>query len=298
MRSQAVVQSTSMVALAPNTSETSSWDVLETFPKLHSRAREVETTRCTDALPSKSLGRVEIWLVIYDCRVGLESFTRDPIGYRDGLSLYGSYFLLSDLDPSGLDIFSEHFLDPQNWSSFSPIGHLFEPPGLDLFFSRSDLDATGNGGCALKLEKEKAFGTISWSGSTLAGATFDFLNGIIPDSLLRILRGLAFSYQVDLEYFAVPDQVVMETVPGMVCVYSCGCANDIEKPAKRAKLKVKVYRTFKGKFSWVDHSYTTQSTKEIGETTVYGHPSCSCGGSEKPPQGCKLQGMMLEGSKK
>ena len=29
--------------------------------------------------------------MIYDCRVGLESFTRDPIGYVDGLSLYDNF---------------------------------------------------------------------------------------------------------------------------------------------------------------------------------------------------------------
>ena len=54
----------------------------EQSEKLHSRAREVKTCSCTEAPDSKSLGRVEIWLLIYEGREGLESFTRDPIGYE------------------------------------------------------------------------------------------------------------------------------------------------------------------------------------------------------------------------
>ena len=71
-----------MVALAPNTSEPSPWDALDTFPKLHSRAREKITGSCTEVFFSKSLGRVEIRLTIFESRDGLESFTRDPIGYE------------------------------------------------------------------------------------------------------------------------------------------------------------------------------------------------------------------------
>ena len=93
-----------MVALAPNTTETSTWDVLETFPKLHSRAREVKTIRCTEAPDSKSRSGFEIWLVILEGCDGLESFTRDPIGY-DGsdfnLYEYVSSKPLADTDPSG-----------------------------------------------------------------------------------------------------------------------------------------------------------------------------------------------------
>ena len=44
------VQSKSMVALAPITNETPAWDVLDAFPKLHSRAREAKTTPCTEVL--------------------------------------------------------------------------------------------------------------------------------------------------------------------------------------------------------------------------------------------------------
>ena len=94
-----------MVALAPNTSETSSWDILDGFPKLHSRAREVKTRICTEAPCSKSLSRVEIWLTIYDCRVGLESLTRDPIGFEG--SEWGLYSLVNgrvtnEVDPLGM----------------------------------------------------------------------------------------------------------------------------------------------------------------------------------------------------
>ena len=94
-----------MVALATNTSETSPWDVLDGFPKLHSRARDDFTSTCTEAPHSKLFGRVEIWLTIYDCRGGLESFTRDPIGYEDLEAslyhfVYGRVTVL--VDPSGL----------------------------------------------------------------------------------------------------------------------------------------------------------------------------------------------------
>ncbi len=103
VRSLAVVQCTSMVALAPNSSETSPWDILDGFPKLHSRAREAKPRSCTEAPHSKSFGRVEIWLVIYESCVGLESFTRDPIGFLGGINLY-DYVAgqsLGSLDPSG-----------------------------------------------------------------------------------------------------------------------------------------------------------------------------------------------------
>jgi len=93
-----------MVALAPNTSETSTWDVLDGFPKLHSRTREVKTRICTEAPASKSLSRVEIWLVISESCVGLESFTRDPIGYEGSkwdLYEYVNSKPLVEIDPSG-----------------------------------------------------------------------------------------------------------------------------------------------------------------------------------------------------
>jgi hypothetical protein len=93
-----------MVALAPNRSETSPWDVLDPFPKLHSRARELKTTQCTEVPHSKSRSGIEIWLTIYDCRDGLESFTRDPIGFEG--SEWGLYQLFNSrpfgsLDPTG-----------------------------------------------------------------------------------------------------------------------------------------------------------------------------------------------------
>lgn len=46
MRAQHTI--TSMVALDPNTSETTTWDILDEFLKLHSRAREQKTTDCTE----------------------------------------------------------------------------------------------------------------------------------------------------------------------------------------------------------------------------------------------------------
>ena len=99
-----VVQCTPMVALATNTSETNTWDVLDGFPKLHSRAREAITGICTEVPHSKSLNRVEIWLLIYDCRAGLESFTRDPIGYEGSewdLYEYCDSSPLARIDPDG-----------------------------------------------------------------------------------------------------------------------------------------------------------------------------------------------------
>jgi len=94
-----------MVALAPNTSETSSWDILDRFPKLHSRAREVKTGICTEAPHSKSLSRVEIWQAISESCIRLESFTRDPIGYEGsawGLYEYVDGMPLTLNDPTGL----------------------------------------------------------------------------------------------------------------------------------------------------------------------------------------------------
>ena len=93
-----------MVALAPNTSETSTWDVLDGFPKLHSRAREAKTLTCAGVASSKSLDRIEIWQAIYDDRIGLESFTRDPIGFEGSewnmYECFGSSALIA-IDPDG-----------------------------------------------------------------------------------------------------------------------------------------------------------------------------------------------------
>ena len=90
-----------MVALAPNTSETSTWDVLDTFPKLHSRAREAFTARCTEAPHSKSRNGIEIWQVVYESRIGLESFTRDPIGYAG--SEWDLYEFVGSNPPKSID---------------------------------------------------------------------------------------------------------------------------------------------------------------------------------------------------
>ena len=95
-----------MVALAPITNETPAWDVLDRFPKLHSRAREVKPPSCTDVPHSKSLGCVEIWLTIYESCDGLESFTRDPIDYEGSewnLYEFLASSALMNLDPMGLE---------------------------------------------------------------------------------------------------------------------------------------------------------------------------------------------------
>jgi len=93
-----------MVAVASNTSETSPWNILNGFPKLHSRAREAKTRHCTEATACKSLNCVEIWQVIYDYRIRLESFSRDPIEYNAGVNQYQlmSSNVLVGMDPNGL----------------------------------------------------------------------------------------------------------------------------------------------------------------------------------------------------
>ena len=109
VRSLAVVQCTSMVALAPNTSETSTWEVLDGFPELHSRAREAKTTPCTEVPMLKSRSGIEIWLTIYETCDGLESFTRDPIGFHGSkwnLFVFVQDRPLANRDPLGLLPFS------------------------------------------------------------------------------------------------------------------------------------------------------------------------------------------------
>ena len=113
------VQSKSMVALAPITNETPAWDVLDAFPKLHSRAREAKTTPCTEVLMHKSRSRIEICLTIYETCDRLESFTRDPIGYFDGLSIYMSYFHMDSTDPMGEDRWRPRTVVKRQWSIFS-----------------------------------------------------------------------------------------------------------------------------------------------------------------------------------
>jgi len=106
-RSLVAVQSTSMVAIASNTSETSTWDTLNGFPRLQSRARGAKTNRYAEATGCKPLTRVEIQQVIYDYRIRLESFSRDPIGYsrRDkSLNQYIRGRTLIGMDPKGNDL--------------------------------------------------------------------------------------------------------------------------------------------------------------------------------------------------
>ena len=123
-----------MVALAPNTSETSPWDVLETFPKLHSRAREVKTRNCTEARDSKPLSRVEIWLKIHEGCAGLESFTRDPIHYTQSIyGLYAAMFAVkAAMDPGGNDLVWPWNPNAQWWWPFAgrtpSVGNPYAPP--------------------------------------------------------------------------------------------------------------------------------------------------------------------------
>ncbi len=70
----------------------------------HSRARSIASI-CTDTSRRKSLNRIEMRLSIYENRIGLDSFSRDPIGY-DG-SPYNLYEFcngksLVAIDPSGM----------------------------------------------------------------------------------------------------------------------------------------------------------------------------------------------------
>ena len=60
---------------------------------------------CTEAPHSKSLGRVEIWQAIFGSCEGLESFTRDPIGYEGSkwnLYEYARSNSIRSMDPTGL----------------------------------------------------------------------------------------------------------------------------------------------------------------------------------------------------
>lgn len=122
-----------MVALAPITNETSTWDVLDAFSKPHSRVAALKTSSCTEARPLKSRGGIEIWLTVYETSAGLESLTRDPIGTLLILPLYeyAASNPRSRVDPLGLldggadgdvdTISCEQFLqviptlDPDDW---------------------------------------------------------------------------------------------------------------------------------------------------------------------------------------
>ncbi len=69
----------------------------------HSRARSIASI-CTDPSRCKSLQRIEMRLSIYESRIGLDSFSRDPIGYVDGANLY-QFVRNSSLT----------FVDPMGW---------------------------------------------------------------------------------------------------------------------------------------------------------------------------------------
>ncbi len=77
------------------------------FEKSHSRARGIASA-CTDSSRRKSLDRIDMRFSIYESRVGLESFSRDPIEYEG--SKWNLYEFLSGhalvrIDPMGLESF-------------------------------------------------------------------------------------------------------------------------------------------------------------------------------------------------
>ncbi len=74
------------------------------YEKSHSRARSIASSRA-DSSRCKSLQRIEMRLSIYESRVGLDSFSRDPIGF--GGSPHNLYEYVQSnpqnrLDPLGL----------------------------------------------------------------------------------------------------------------------------------------------------------------------------------------------------
>jgi hypothetical protein len=65
----------------------------------------------------KSRNCIEIWLTIYETCDGLESFTRDPIGYEGSewsVYEYGEANSLRNIDPTGEDIYVEGGNDTYN----------------------------------------------------------------------------------------------------------------------------------------------------------------------------------------
>ena len=86
--------------------ETSIWSAPSAPLKLHSRAREAETTCCAGVTFTKSLERIEIPQCIYESCDGLGLLSKDPIGFAAGdTNLYrmtGNHPNMAT-DPSGLE---------------------------------------------------------------------------------------------------------------------------------------------------------------------------------------------------
>ena len=74
---------TSVVALAPNSSETSPWDVLDTFPKLHSRAGEAIFLQLTLLMLRASV------MTVASPHLGLTSAGRFPIATQFSAGMHG-----------------------------------------------------------------------------------------------------------------------------------------------------------------------------------------------------------------
>ena len=94
-----------MSSTVSSTYETHIWSAPSAPLKLHSRAREAETTCCAEFTFTKSLERIEIPHCIYDSCDGLGLLSKDPIGFGAGdTNLYrmtGNHPNMST-DPSGL----------------------------------------------------------------------------------------------------------------------------------------------------------------------------------------------------
>ncbi len=93
------------------------------FENRHSRARSIASI-CTDSLRFKSLDRTEMRLWIYENCIGLESFSRDPIGFEG--SEWNLYEYVNSkpfrlVDPSGLEAMDTNTgVDP---SKANPVGN-------------------------------------------------------------------------------------------------------------------------------------------------------------------------------
>lgn len=94
-----------MSTIASNIPESRIWSAPSAFPKLHSRAREVETTCCAGFTITKSLECIEIPQFVYESCDALGLFSQDPIGFAGGdANLYryvGNHPTMAT-DPTGL----------------------------------------------------------------------------------------------------------------------------------------------------------------------------------------------------
>jgi len=103
--------------------ETSIWSGPSAPLKLHSRAREAESTCCAEFTFTKSLERIEIPQCIYESCDGLGLFSQDPIGFAGGdanLYRYVGNSPTNATDPSGLE--GEWWRD-SGWDYLNPFAY-------------------------------------------------------------------------------------------------------------------------------------------------------------------------------